>query len=307
MNLHLFLIKIMDIYKIVDKGTGITRILSEEEFKEMKIIIECFRLCYEIEASYEILLDSYVDFSQALSEQTLQAVMERGFSNLEISSTRVSNKFNRFFANLLSAFSAYEDHCKKSTICVDRMESRNNPRMKDVFTKEFKAQSDSVFAFRCCEFLRDHVLHQSKAIKGYLLSHKRNEGGEETFSCSPIVPTKQFFSNRANDNRIALEIQSQGDTLNIRQITTECIDACSVIHAALRTEMQQSMELWHQRRVEILKNHNLTSEGQKAYVVQEKDVSGNVTEIPLVDLRSRIKYMESNNAAPLYLSETIFL
>ena len=125
--------------------------LTELEFLEVKEKLKCQEFLYEVEKSYELIIQNYIEF-----EKELFSIVITNVINGENSSSypSIDNKINRMLLNLLT--STYLFTCKLA-------ETKNDSENISILKNDFKNRSNTVHAnsyeYAFMSFLRNRLNH----------------------------------------------------------------------------------------------------------------------------------------------------
>jgi len=196
-----------------------------------------------IEETYNLLIETYVDFEQALLDLALRKL---AFHEYEpVPSIGEIHRMNLKLASFLMTVRLYMDQSPQSLVRLYTRKSGVLDKLEAVKEQE----RNSCFSFRLMELLRNHVQHQALPI--FMMEYGRSwkgKNGEEdkhiVVSAKPFINIHDMKSARGISDALKIEIESKSNKTDLRPHMREYMESIGRIHKFVRELVDQDRGKW---------------------------------------------------------------
>lgn len=261
-------------------GNHTSKNIGEPRYEKLLFAKKAITLVLLIEEAFDIVIDNYLEFENALLQTSSNNLVRFSFSIEQFTSAR--SLLNRLFINLLSVGSAY---LGQVTIFLDSYwvdDKSKQTKIKKCICQNY----DNHLGYRVLCALRNHVQHFGWPIHSVQYNIKlvgKNNDQRFLHTTVPYLKTQYLTENKGFKRNILLELEKieEINGIDIRPLIREYIEALSDIHTSLRAAILLDMQLAEnviQKALSQLRRRNdsLQREGFDLLRVQDEQVADRV-------------------------------
>lgn len=216
--------------------------IDPKTFQPIKKAKETCFLALEIEERFALLFDNFAEFEVELLRLAefllLWSNRVQDFTN----SMQQRLLLDRRLVNLLTSCRLYHDHTDHG---LSQLFGKSSAELTSI--KKFKKELYSSYrGYRLMEALRNHVQHFGLAAQSITWNFVRSEGkgGPDymEFSVYPQASLTILAENRKFRKNVLMEMQEDGEQIDLRGPLREYMSCFVVLHSKLRDVISQEAE-----------------------------------------------------------------
>jgi hypothetical protein len=243
---------------------------DEAEYKACVSAVDGLTRICDVEETYEILIENYIEWENAIGLQTLRQMVSFEIGHIEIAASR--KLVARRLANLLASARLYLDSLPQHT---KRILPGNKGALAQI-EEAPRIQYDARLSYRVMEALRNYSQHAALPIHGVSTHASRKEAtGELTFAVLPHVDHQQLAEDGKFKKAVLDEIQKL-ERIELKPMVREYVEGISAVHKAFRMITEFKRKAWTGRLESATKrfNEQFPSEHRVGLAILPLDAEG---------------------------------
>lgn len=212
--------------------------ISEQEFCEIKVALDCLGQCLFVEEKYDFIVQNYAELTKAYERSKELCISARPESEYRYD----KSELNRHVVNLLTTTRMYIDQAKRYGKKINRLTGHC---VLD-FEAKFKVQYDEKLGYRVMEQLRNFVQHRGDAVHNVTYEaykHYVDEQMQIKQRVEAYVNPDQLAKDKKFNSEVLCELKSLPKGGNLQDFTNEFLHGLAVVHSYFREQMRGHNEI----------------------------------------------------------------
>ncbi len=258
-------------------------LISEDAFNQWRSTQEYLVTAYNIEATFDLLLENYAEFEQDILRLSLRLSLF-GDHGEPLAPRR---EMNRRVTNLLSSVRLYLDQVTRelTSICGDK-----SPQA-DTVKQCRHNQYDSSLAYRAMEALRNHAQHHGFPVHAITSSLEREDANQESLLRAGLqlyVDVQRLKENPKFKRTVLDELAAvaEGEHVTLTPLVREYVEKLWEVHKFVRGEIAGDVASWDQTILSVLSQWRdvFGDDLSGLAVVVEEDEEGDYLDVESADI-----------------------
>jgi hypothetical protein len=259
-------------------------LISEDAFNQWRSTQEHLVTAYNVEATFDLLLENYAEFEQDFLRLSLRLSLfgEQGEPLVP------QREMNRRVTNLLSSVRLYLDQVTRE---LNSIGGDKSPQAETLMQCRHN-QYDSSLAYRAMECLRNHAQHYGFPVHAITSSLEREKTNQESLLRAWLqlyVDVQRLKENPKYKKTVLDELAAVAhrEQVNLTPLVCEYIEKRWEVHKYVGGEIAGDVASWDQTILSVLSQWRNTFGDDLsglAVVVEEEDEEGDYLDVESADI-----------------------